>query len=166
MILVGDNAVSCAAIAKAYPFDGPSEGSSGKNSSLCCVWAAPAIPTGELASHAFGHHRYLMHTRVRLAARALRLSYNILFLDTGGCLRGKGMEGEGQAAGECRVDRTCPPSSILGHLSGTSSQLFPLWAMCLWGHRLVLKMAMPPQLAILSTCDPCDLCASCRSHHQ
>ncbi|GAX73095.1 hypothetical protein CEUSTIGMA_g548.t1 [Chlamydomonas eustigma] len=49
----------------------------------CCVWYNISLPeVNHVAQHGFSNHRRLMHLRLRLAARILRLRYNILFLDT------------------------------------------------------------------------------------
>ncbi|KAL6751337.1 hypothetical protein V8C86DRAFT_2780441 [Haematococcus lacustris] len=76
-LLVVTKESSCRAAAAHYPFGEP-----GQPHDLCCVWEHPEVPMTQVGQHAFRVHRYLMHVRVRLAARALRLRYNVLFLDT------------------------------------------------------------------------------------
>lgn len=55
---------------------------------VCCMWSGASLPPTEpkhlhdVAHNAFSPQRTLMHSRLRLAALALRLSYNLLFLDT------------------------------------------------------------------------------------
>lgn len=53
----------------ADPWKAAGQGSSG----LCCVWATPRVPSTAAARRAFGDHRFLMHVRMRIATRALRL---------------------------------------------------------------------------------------------
>ena len=52
---------------------------------VCCMWSQATLPErnhNEVASNAFSPQRTLMHSRLRLAALALRLRYNLFFLDT------------------------------------------------------------------------------------
>lgn len=52
---------------------------------VCCMWSEAELPpqdNNDVARNAFSPQRTLMHSRLRLAALALRLSYNLLFLDT------------------------------------------------------------------------------------
>eukprot|EP00798_Chlamydomonas_sp_ICE-L_P027632 gene27632-7269_t len=48
----------------------------------CCVHMQLDLPQNVVARAAFGNHRKLMHIRLRLATRAIRLQYNVMFLDT------------------------------------------------------------------------------------
>lgn len=61
---------------------------------MCCVWTSPVHPPNQ---HAFGNHRFLMFARGRLATRALRRSYNVLFLVRRG--GGRGAVGSARKAG-------------------------------------------------------------------
>ena len=58
------------------PFAAPPPAAAGASDALACAWYAQPFPAG------FTGHRRLMMKRVMLMARAVRLGYNVLSLDT------------------------------------------------------------------------------------
>ena len=65
VLVVMQGAADCSQLAAAQP-------------GLCCVWTSEPLPEPD---RYFGSHRALMHRRLRLAARAVRMRYNLLYLD-------------------------------------------------------------------------------------